>query len=100
PTHPKPTPCPYPTRFRSGDVSLVNTANPLTITGISETGGNVAVDNTGALKVTGTITGSNVTLTARGPNGAISEDPGGVISTAGLVRKSTGVGTTHDKPNT
>ena len=40
----------------SGDIALINTANPLTITGISNTGGGSdTVNNAGALSITGTI---------------------------------------------
>ena len=44
------------TNMTSGDVSLTNTAAPLTITGISQSGGgNVSVTNTGGITVSGAI---------------------------------------------
>jgi hypothetical protein len=54
----------------SGDVTLTNTADPLTVTGISQAGGGSAlVNNTGGLTTTGAITtaaGGSVGLTASG----------------------------------
>jgi hypothetical protein len=54
----------------SGNVALTNTASPLTITGISESGGgNITVSNTGAISTTGstsTAANGNISLTATG----------------------------------
>src|SRR4029077_18746647 len=54
------------TNTTSGDISLTNTAAPLTITGISQSGGgNASVNNTGAIVVGGaTVTGGNLSLTS------------------------------------
>ena len=57
------------TNITSGNITLVNTAAPLAITGISQSGGgNTSVTNTGAMNVNGAITGGagTVTLTATG----------------------------------
>jgi hypothetical protein len=57
------------TNTNSGNISLTNTAAPLAITGISQTGGGTTtVTNTGAVNVNGTVTGGagSVTLTATG----------------------------------
>ncbi len=52
----------------SGDITLTNTAAPLTITGINEAGGgNVSVTNTGSIGTTGdvsTVANGNISLTA------------------------------------
>ena len=58
------------TNTTSGDISLTNTAAPLTITaaGITETGGNITVSNTGSLTTSGTVldntAGNAISLTA------------------------------------
>src|SRR5262249_47328916 len=57
------------TNTTTGDVFLSNTAALLTITGISETGGNTLVLNGapgGGMTTTGTINGNNVHLGANG----------------------------------
>jgi filamentous hemagglutinin family protein len=72
----------------SGDINLLNSASPLTITGISQTGtGNVIVNNTGDISITGAISvgSSQVTLTS---TGAITQTVGGVISGDDLIANS------------
>ena len=58
------------TNITSGDIALTNTAAPLTITGISQTGGgDIIVTNSGALTTSGAITtgsNGNISLTATG----------------------------------
>ena len=52
----------------SGNVTLVNAAAPLTVTGITATGGSIAVNNTGNLNTSGTVqdttAGTAINLTA------------------------------------
>ena len=52
----------------SGNVQLTNTASPLTVTGITETGGGITVNNTGSLTTSGTVldntAGNTISLTA------------------------------------
>jgi autotransporter-associated beta strand protein len=66
----------------SGDVSLMNSASPLTITQIMESGtGNVMVSNTGDITTTGAITtvaNGNISLTSSG-----AESIGAVVSAGG-----------------
>jgi len=79
------------TNTTTGDISLTNTAAPLTITGISQSGGGtVAVTNTGGITTTGPISvGSGATLTATGMssninvNDAISWNANKLTLTAG-----------------
>ena len=53
------------TNSPGGNVSLVNTAATLSVTGVSQTGGTTTVSNTGSLSVTGAVTSSgNVQFTA------------------------------------
>ncbi|WP_161967245.1 autotransporter-associated beta strand repeat-containing protein [Fimbriiglobus ruber] len=77
----------------AGAVSLTDTANPLTVAGVSQTGtGLVTINDTGAISVTGPVSvGTNgVSLTA---SAAISQTSAGVI-TAGLLTTNSGTGTT------
>jgi len=50
------------TNSTSGNIGLINTSNPytLTITGITNTGGDIDVDNTGAVTTTGAVSASGV----------------------------------------
>ena len=69
------------TNATSGAISLSDTASPLTITGISETGGGVSVSNTGPLTTTGAVTtaaNGNISLTATG-----TEMIGGAVTVGG-----------------
>ena len=55
---------------QSGNINLTNTAAPLTITGISQTGGgSITVNNTGALTTSGVVStaaNGSITLNASG----------------------------------
>src|SRR5204862_150438 len=84
------------TNTASGNISLVNTASPLTITGISQAGGgNASVDNAGAIVVGGaTVTGGDLSLTA---SAAISQT--GAIS-ANLLSTNSAGGTVLNAANT
>ncbi len=73
------------TNITSGNISLTNTAAPLTITGISQSGGgNVTVNNTGAISTSGAITTA--------ANGTISLTSSGT-QTLGAVVTAGGSGT-------
>jgi hypothetical protein len=86
------------TNATSGDISFIDTANPLTITGVSEAGGgNLTVNNSGAITSTGAIsTTGSVSLTAAG---TISEAGAGTIGSALLTTNSSG-GATLNNANT
>ncbi len=88
------------TNTTSGNVALTNTAATLTITGVSQSGGgNVTVDDTGALSLTGALgaVSGNVSLTA---SGLLSESGAGAVSTTGLLTTSSAGGTTLNGGNT
>jgi hypothetical protein len=57
------------TNATSGDISLLNVADPLTITGIMNGGGDISVDNTGAVVTTGLISApsGSVSIVAHSP---------------------------------
>jgi filamentous hemagglutinin family protein len=79
------------TNTASGSIALTNTAAPLTITGISNTGGGTdTVNSTGWITITGPIQayGGNVGLTASGPSGSIGERSSGLVSTTGTLTTS------------
>ena len=62
---------------------MTNTASPLTITGIGQSGGAVVVTDTGVIDITGTVSGSSdVTLQS---SAAITEMAGGSIDTRGAA---------------
>ena len=91
------------TNTTSGNVSLTNSASPLTITGISETGGTVVVLNTGSISLTGNVTdttGGNVNLTATGSGAAISESGTAIVNTTGTLTTNSVGGTTLNNANT
>ncbi|HEY8464428.1 MAG TPA: hypothetical protein VIM29_10485, partial [Bacillota bacterium] len=78
------------TNSGSGEIQLINSAAELALTGISQKdGGNVVINNTGAIAVTGTVaTTGNVNLTA---SEAITESSSGqIIDAALLTTQSTG----------
>ena len=87
------------TNSGSGDIELTNTANLLTITGLSQTaGGNVAVNNTGVIDITGAVdTSGNVDLTA---SQAITESGDGRIVNAALLTTQSSGGQTLTGANT
>ncbi len=89
------------TNTTSGNIALTNTAGPLTITGISETGGgSITVGNTGAMLVTGTVSagsGGAVNLTS---SGTISETGAGLVNTTGTLTTSSVGGQTLNGANT
>jgi filamentous hemagglutinin family protein len=88
------------TNITSGNIQLVNTAAPLTITGISEAGGgSVMVTNTGAVSLTGTVSaggGGGVNLTS---TGSMSESGGGLVSTTGTLTTNSVGGQTLNGAN-
>ena len=76
------------TNTSGGAISLVNTAAPLAITGISQTGtGDVSVNNTGAIAITGTVTAgtNNVALTS---SDTINESGSGLVNSGTLTTQS------------
>jgi filamentous hemagglutinin family protein len=81
----------------TGDINFTNAAN-LNLTGIVQNGGgNVTVNNTGALNITGSInTAGNINLTA---NGAITEAGAAVIS-GNLLTLSAASGISLNNVNT
>ena len=89
------------TNSTSGNIALTNTANPLTIIGISETGGTVTVImwcnfDTGTISAAG---GNAINLTSTGASGSITES-GGLISTTGLLTTNSVTGQTLNGSNT
>ncbi len=87
------------TNTGGGAITLVNTAAPLTITGISQTGsGAITVNNTGNMSITGSIAGAAnaVNLTS---TGALSESGAGLISTTDTLTTSSATGTTLSGAN-
>ncbi|MBI4983921.1 MAG: filamentous hemagglutinin N-terminal domain-containing protein [Rhodocyclales bacterium] len=87
----------YATNGGSGDIVLANTSNPLTISGITNTGyaGSISVDNVGGITVDGTIQAyhGGVTLTAHSPiqiNSIVAAGGGsiGLSATTGITLSS------------
>jgi filamentous hemagglutinin family protein len=76
------------TNITSGDIALTNTAAPLTIIGVSQSGGGaVLVNNTGGITANGDIVSSNSTVSsgAYGKAGGISLTSTGTISASGII---------------
>ena len=77
----------------NGAVSLTNTASPLTLAGVSASGGAaVTINNTGGITITGTVSapsGGAVNLTS---TDLISETGAGLISTTGTLTTTSGTG--------
>ncbi len=89
------------TNIISRNVSLTNTAAPLTITGISQTGGgSVTVNNTGALDVSGTVSVGNSATVNLTSTSTISESGAGLVNTQGTLTTSSAGGTTLGGANT
>ncbi|AIF48217.1 beta strand repeat-containing protein [Dyella japonica] len=74
----------------SGATSLVQTGNAINALGNYTSGGDLALTTSGALTLTGPVSGNNVTLTALG--GAISQT-GGALTAATLNGSSSGATT-------
>jgi hypothetical protein len=88
------------TNTGSGDVSLTNSASPLTITALKETGGgSVAVSNSGGITVSGTVTSGSASIGLTS-TGAILESGGGLVSTSGTLTTSSVGGTALGGANT
>jgi hypothetical protein len=73
----------------SGDITLTNNATPLTITGISQSGGNLAITNSGEITSSGPLTVAGTTaITATGQPITLT-NPGndftGVVTVAGAA---------------
>jgi hypothetical protein len=82
-----------------GDIQLTNTANPLIIENIQQSvGGNVAINNTGAIILAGTVdTADNVDLTA---SKAITESGNGKVTNAALLTTRSSGGQALNGANT
>jgi Ca2+-binding RTX toxin-like protein len=77
----------------SGDISLTNTASPLTITGVNLAGGgNLSVTNTGAIVVSGVISVAGIVTLDLGALGPATEGATGSITCSQLLLKGTGAG--------
>jgi hypothetical protein len=69
----------------SGDIQLKNTAAPLTISSISQSGGNVQVINNGGISLAGAISDANGIVSLYDTSAAINETTSGAIAASLLV---------------
>ena len=77
---------------------MINTAAPLTISSVSQTGGNVQIVNTGGMTLSGTATDSSGIISLYDRSAGIQESTSGTI-TANLLIDQCSTGTTLNNAN-